>query len=79
MAGRRSEPGRQGPHPRHHPGSKAIGNWSAGDIANYLETGFTPDFDSAGGSMAEVQQNIARLPASDREAIAAYLKAVPAH
>jgi hypothetical protein len=28
--------------------------------------------------MTEVQQNIARLPASDREAIAAYLKAVPA-
>lgn len=60
------------------PGSKSIGAWSEADIANYLETGFTPDFDSAGGSMVEVQQNIAHLPASDREAIAAYLKAVPA-
>jgi mono/diheme cytochrome c family protein len=59
------------------PGSNTIGAWSEGDIANYLETGFTPDFDSAGGSMVEVQQNIAHLPASDREAIAAYLKAVP--
>ena len=28
--------------------------------------------------MADVQENIARLPASDREAIAAYLKVVPA-
>jgi mono/diheme cytochrome c family protein len=59
------------------PGSKAIGSWSEGDIANYLETGFTPDFDSAGGQMAEVQQNIAHLPKPDIEAIAAYLKAVP--
>ena len=58
--------------------SKAIGSWSEGDIASYLETGFTPDFDSVGGSMVDVQQNIAHLPASDREAIAAYLKAVPA-
>jgi len=27
--------------------------------------------------MVPVQENMARLPASDREAIAAYLKAVP--
>ena len=60
------------------PGSKDVGSWSEADIANYLETGFTPDFDSAGGSMVEVQQNIAHLPKEDIEAIAAYLKAVPA-
>jgi mono/diheme cytochrome c family protein len=59
-------------------GSKEIGSWSDADIVNYLETGFTPDFDSAGGSMVEVQQNIAHLPKGDLEAIAAYLKAVPA-
>jgi mono/diheme cytochrome c family protein len=59
------------------PGGKTISSWSAGDIASYLETGFTPDFDAVGGSMAEVQRNISRLPASEREAIAAYLKAVP--
>lgn len=58
-------------------GSKDVGSWSEGDIAAYLETGFTPDFDSVGGSMVEVQQNIAHLPKSDLEAIAAYLKAVP--
>lgn len=51
--------------------------WSAGDIAYYLETGFTPDFDSAGGSMAAVIRNTALLPAEDREAIAAYLKSLP--
>lgn len=55
-----------------------IGSWSAEDIAAYLETGMTPDFDSVGGTMVEVQKNMARLPAEDREAIAAYLKAVPA-
>jgi mono/diheme cytochrome c family protein len=53
-------------------------DWSAADIAYYLETGFTPDFDSAGGSMVEVQKNMAMLPAEDRQAIAAYLKAIPA-
>ncbi|EHK73361.1 gluconate 2-dehydrogenase, partial [Sinorhizobium meliloti CCNWSX0020] len=51
---------------------------SASDIASYLETGFTPDFDTVGGSMVEVQKNMAELPASDRDAIAAYLKALPA-
>jgi mono/diheme cytochrome c family protein len=61
------------------PGSKTVGSWSQDDIANYLETGFTPDFDTAGGSMAEVQRNLARLPKPELEAIAAYLKAVPSH
>jgi mono/diheme cytochrome c family protein len=54
-----------------------IGAWSEADIASYLETGFTPDYDSVGGSMVEVQRNMAHLPKSDLEAIAAYLKAVP--
>lgn len=58
--------------------SGPIGSWSEGDIVNYLETGFTPDYDSAGGSMVEVQKNMAHLPKTDLEAIAAYLKAVPA-
>lgn len=60
-------------------GQGGIGGWSAGDIANYLETGFTPDFDSVGGAMVDVQKNMAELPAEDREAIAAYLKAIPPH
>jgi len=53
-------------------------DWSEADIAYYLETGFTPDFDSAGGEMAVVVQSTAKLPPEDRAAIAAYLKAVPA-
>ncbi|WP_338531075.1 cytochrome c [Nitratireductor thuwali] len=59
------------------PGEGGIGSWSASDIAYYLESGFTPDFDSVGGAMAAVQANMAKLPAEDREAIAAYLKSVP--
>jgi len=60
-------------------GKNGIPGWSASDIAYYLETGFTPDYDSVGGEMVSVQENMAKLPASDREAIAAYLKAVPSH
>ncbi|MHA6262006.1 c-type cytochrome [Arenibacterium sp. CAU 1754] len=52
--------------------------WSAADIAYYLETGFTPDYDSAGGEMAHVVANLAHLTGQDRAAIAAYLKAIPA-
>ena len=52
--------------------------WSDGEIAEYLKSGFTPDFDSAGGEMFEVVQNTAQLTDADRAAIAAYLKAVPA-
>ncbi|WEK52522.1 MAG: cytochrome c [Candidatus Kaistia colombiensis] len=58
-------------------GPGGIGDWSADDIANALETGFTPSFDSIGGTMAEVQRNMAKLPAADREAIGEYLKQVP--
>ena len=55
-----------------------LGDWSGADIAYFLESGFTPDFDSAGGGMAAVIEETSKLPAEDREAIAAYLKAVPA-
>jgi mono/diheme cytochrome c family protein len=57
--------------------SGAFGDWTEADIAYFLESGFTPDFDSVGGSMVAVQENIAMLDGSDREAIAAYLKAIP--
>ena len=60
------------------PAGKSISEWSAGDISFYLEAGFTPDFDSVGGSMVAVQENMAKLSPADRDAIAAYLKAVPA-
>jgi len=52
--------------------------WSAADIAAYLITGFTPDFDVVGGPMAHVVANMAKLPVSDVAAVVAYLKTVPA-
>jgi mono/diheme cytochrome c family protein len=67
----------EGRVPNITPGMDGLGSWSTRDIAYYLESGFTPDFDTVGGSMVEVQENIALLPASDREAIATYLKFIP--
>lgn len=52
-------------------------DWSQADIVEYLTSGFTPEYDSAGGHMALVVENTAHLPAADRAAIAAYLKRVP--
>jgi mono/diheme cytochrome c family protein len=56
---------------------KGIGDWSAKDIDYFLETGQMPDGDSAGGSMVRVIKNTSQLPASDRAAIAEYLKSLP--
>ncbi len=69
----------EGRIPNITPAESGFGRWSAGDIVSYLETGFTPEFDSVGGAMVSVQKNMALLPKEDREAIAAYLKAIPAH
>ncbi len=60
------------------PHETGIGSWSEADIVYYLESGFTPDFDSVGGSMTSVQENMAKLPKSDLEAVAKYLKTIPA-
>lgn len=52
-------------------------NWSVGDIADMLETGMTPD-DSVGGSMVDVVRNTAQLSKEDRQAMAVYIKSLPA-
>ncbi|MEJ6388635.1 c-type cytochrome [Gymnodinialimonas ulvae] len=51
--------------------------WSADEIAAYLNDGFTPEFDVAGGHMRSVVLNMGQLNEDDRAAIAAYLLAVP--
>jgi len=56
---------------------KGLGEWSANDIAYFLETGQTPDGDSVGGSMARVIRNTSQLSPQDRAAIAEYLKSLP--
>ena len=56
---------------------KRLGEWSAKDIAYFLETGQTPDGDTAGGSMARVIRNTSQLSAEDRAAMAEYIKSLP--
>lgn len=77
LAGAPSPEGK-GRIPNITPHKDGIGDWSAKDISYSLESGFTPSFDTFGGSMVEVQKNMAKLPPEDREAIAAYLKTLPA-
>jgi mono/diheme cytochrome c family protein len=72
-----ANPDGDGSIPDISPGGADFGNWDKADIAEYLSSGFTPDYDVVGSSMAEVVENTARLAASDRSAIAAYLKAIP--
>jgi mono/diheme cytochrome c family protein len=52
-------------------------DWSQDELVEYFSSGFTPDYDMAGGHMALVVENLAQLPESDREAIAAYLARLP--
>ena len=68
----------KGSVPNITPHADGLKSWSPADVAYYLETGFTPDYDSVGGSMVSVQENMAQLPASDRAAIADYLAKIPA-
>ena len=56
---------------------KSLSDWNEKDIAYFLETGQTPDGDSAGGSMTRVIKNTSQLPEADRNAIAGYIKSLP--
>lgn len=58
------------------PHKSGIGDWTKEDIVEALESGLTPAFDSFGGTMVAVQENMAKLTAADRAAIAAYLKSL---
>lgn len=51
--------------------------WSVEDIGGYLISGFTPEFDVAGGTMVAVIEGLSRLPPADIADIVAYLQAVP--
>ena len=77
FAGARNPDGK-GTVPNITPSKDGIGDWSEEDIAYLLETGSTPDFDVIGEAMVPVQENMERLTAEDREAIAAFLKTLPA-
>lgn len=51
-------------------------SWSSDEIVEYLTSGFTPEYDSVGGHMVHVVENLSKLPQSDRAAVAAYLQRV---
>lgn len=55
-----------------------IGKWSLDDISALLKTGQTPDMDFVGSGMAEVVKGTAALSDADRQAIAVYVKSLPA-
>lgn len=63
--------------PNMTPHADGLAKWSDKDVAYLLESGFTPDMDSVGSSMADVVLNTGRLKAEDRAAMAAYIKALP--
>ncbi|OYU49460.1 MAG: alkylated DNA repair protein [Rhizobiales bacterium PAR1] len=60
------------------PHADGIASWSKGDLRDFLKTGETPSFYSAGGSMASVIKNMSHLSDEDRAAMGAYLAALPA-
>ena len=72
-----ADPEGKGWVPNITPGENGLASWSEKDIAYLLETGTTPDYDSVGSSMADVVINTGKLPASDRDAMAAYVKSLP--
>jgi mono/diheme cytochrome c family protein len=56
-----------------------LGAWSDAEINRVLESGMLPDFDAVGGGMAEVVRNsTGKLTESDRLAVIAYLRSLPA-
>lgn len=58
---------------------RGIKDWSADDIVSFLEIGIKPDGDFAGGAMTDVIDDAtSKLTAADLEAIATYLKSLPA-
>jgi mono/diheme cytochrome c family protein len=55
-----------------------LAKWSKEEIAELLKSGFTPEFDNVGGTMAAMVRNTAQLSDADRLAMAEYLKSLPA-
>ena len=72
------DPEGKGYVPNITPHATGIGNWTKKDIAYLLESGFTPEYDSVGGSMSPVVGNTSQLSPEDRNAMAEYLSTLPA-
>ncbi|GGG28363.1 cytochrome c [Chelatococcus composti] len=76
FAGGRSPDGK-GSVPNITPSPDGIGSWSKDEVVELLTSGFTPEFDSVGSTMAPVIGNTSKLPQADREAMAEYLLSLP--
>lgn len=58
---------------------RGIGSWTKSDIVYLLKTGGTPDGDAVGGAMGEViEHSSSHWTDADLEAVAEYLKSLPA-
>lgn len=77
FAGGPDPEGQGGFIPNITPDESGLKAWSKADIAELLKTGFTPEYDSVGGSMAAVIRNTSQLTDADRAAMAEYLKSLP--
>lgn len=79
LAGSRYGPGGN-PVPNITPDRETgIGAWSESDLAFFLRTGFKPDGDDVQGEMREaIEDGLRHLTQADLEAMAVYLRAVPA-
>jgi len=71
------EPGGKGTIPNITPHKEGIGSWTQDEISIALKTGFLPEYETFGGSMIAVQENMSKLSNDDLAAIAAYLKSLP--
>ena len=58
------------------PHKSGLKNWSENQITDLLATGLKPDFDTIGGDMVAVQENMKKIGAADRAAIAHYIKSI---
>lgn len=79
LAGSRYGPGGD-PVPNITPDRETgIGAWSEADLMFFLRTGFKPDGDDVQGEMREaIEDGLRHLTQADLEAMAAYLRALPA-
>lgn len=83
MAGTALGPG-GAPVPNITPDASGVADWDRADLARLLKSGMMPDFDNVQGAMGEVVDGVGGGPGykdasdADRQAIADYLKTVPA-
>jgi mono/diheme cytochrome c family protein len=68
---------RKGWVPNITPHENGLKDWTKSDIVEVLTSGLTPSGDSVGSNMAGVVRHMAKLPESDRAAIAEYLQSLP--